>query len=201
MDETTDLGVEVPTHDLSSWESTDMGDDVSTDMGGEVAEDTDAQIESIVESLDEVEGLHPEYWEQLDASERVSVLQDVEERIAETQGRPAVAIDVESTAPGVYGGYVSGWGIVLSESHLQSEDVHEVLETVAHESRHAYQDYVVRNPGTLSDTELVEAWRDNWNNYLTVEEYGQELYISQPLEADAWEYGAKIADMVFGIQR
>jgi hypothetical protein len=183
------------------WEATDMGGNPSTDMGGEVAEDKEVQIETAIGTLREVGSLQPEFWERLDADERVSALQEVEDRIAEVQGRPPNTISVEMMAPGVYGGYSSGEGIVLSEEHVLGDDVHEVLETVAHEGRHAYQDYVINHPGTLSDTELVETWRDNWDNYLTVEEYGQEIYASQPLESDAWEYGARIADAVYGIQR
>ena len=99
--------------------------------------------------------------------------------------------------PGVYGGYVRGEGIVLGQEHLASNDIREITDTIVHEGRHAYQDHAVQTPGFLADTELTESWRDNWDNYLTAEEYGQELYASQPIEADAWEYGARITDAIF----
>jgi hypothetical protein len=182
-------------------DTTDMGGEASTDMGGEVVEDSEAQIEGAIGALQEVEGLQPEVWEQLDATERLNVLQDTENRMAEIQGRPPVAINAEPMESGVYGGYIRGEGITISEEHLMSDDTHEITDTIVHEGRHAYQDYAIQNPGFLSDTELVESWRDNWDNYLTAEAYGQELYASQPIEADAWEYGARIADAVFGIQR
>ena len=188
------------------WASTDMGDDASTDMGTEESV-TDAQVltelqmEEAIGSLQQVEGLQPEVWGQLDETERLQVLQDVENRMAAIQGRPPVSIKAEPMEPGVYGGYVRGEGIILGQEHLTSDDIHEITDTIVHEGRHAYQDYAVQTPDFLADVELVELWRDNWNNYLTAEEYGQELYALQPIEADAWEYGARIADALFGIRR
>lgn len=180
-------------------DTTDMGGELSTDMGGEVDDDSEVQMGEAIESLQQIEGLHPDIWEHLDATERLDVLQDTENRMAEIQGRPPVSINAQSMPAGVYGGYNRGEGITLSEEHLMSNDIHEITDTIVHEGRHAYQDYAIQTPGFLADTELVDTWRDNWDNYLTAEEYGQELYASQPIEADAWEYGARIADAVHGI--
>ncbi len=185
--------------------STDMGEEIETGGEAESIEEpadfgtiTEAQVRDATESLQQIEGLHPETWEQLDEAERVHVLQDVENHLAEIQERPPVSIGIEPMDPGVYGGYVRGEGITLSQEHIQSDDVREIVDSIVHEGRHAYQDYAIQNPGFVSDADLVESWRTNWDNYLTAGEYGQELYTSQPIETDAWEYGARIADAVFG---
>jgi len=184
----------------SDWHSTDMGDAGSTDMGGDVIvpnEATEAQTESVIASLQEVEALRPEAWSQLEQPERLEVLQGIESRVAEIQGRPAVAITSQEMEPGCFGGYTRGEGISLSEEHLMSEDIGEIVDTVIHEGRHAYQDHAIQTPGFLPDESLAAIWRENWDNYLTAEEYGQELYVSQPIESDAWEYSARIRGALF----
>lgn len=188
----------------TEWHSTDMGeglsDGASTDMGAEAdfQTETEAQIQSAADSLSQIESLRPETWHQLDGAERLAVLQDVENRMASVQGRPAVPIRMQAMPPGVYGGYARGQGITLSEEHLASNDIRELVDSVVHEGRHAYQDHAIQTPGFVSDERLVETWRSNWENYLTAEEYGQELYESQPIEQDAWHYAARIADALFG---
>jgi hypothetical protein len=187
------------------WESglvdTDMGDGISTDMGGDessVGDAAEGHIESVVASLREVEALEPEQWSELERPERLEVLQDIEARVAEIQGRPAVPVAAEAMQSGCYGGYSRGEGIVLSDEHLMSNDIIEITDTVVHEGRHAYQDYAIQTPGFVSDDGLIATWRDNWDNYLTAEEYGQELYVAQPVESDAWEYSARIRAALFG---
>ena len=185
--------------------STDMGDGLdncaSTDMSGDTEADAESQIQEIAESLRQVEELQPEAWQQLDGTQRLEMLQGLENRIAEIQGRPPVPVRAEPMAPGVYGGYVRGQGITLSYEHVASNDVRELVDSMAHEGRHAYQDHAIRTPGFVSDTNLVDSWRSNWGNYLTAEEYGQELYQSQPIERDAWQYASRIAEALFGAKR
>ena len=196
--------------------STDMGPEAGgaapTDMGAEdqpgpeeQTQDfeslTQEQIEAASTSLRQVDALRPGVWQQLDDAERLAVLQDVENRMAEIQGRPAVAVRVEPMPPGVYGGYARGRGITLSQEHLESNDTRELLDSIVHEGRHAYQDCAIQTPGFVADSELIESWRGNWDNYLTADEYGQELYESQPIERDAWQYAARIAEAVLGTGR
>lgn len=194
--ETTDMG--------RDWISTDMGEeqsgDISTDMGGQASfqAQTEAQIQGAADSLSQVESLRPETWQQLDARERLAVLLDIENRMATVQGRPTVSVRAQPMPPGVFGGYTHGEGITVSEEHLASDDIRELVDSIVHEGRHAYQDHALQTPGFVSDANLVETWRNNWENYLTAEEYGQELYESQPIEHDAWQYAARITETLFG---
>jgi len=184
----------------SGWTSTDLGGVVSTDLGGDVGdpqEALEAQADGVVASLSELEELRPEVWSQLEQPERLEVLQDVESRAAEVQGRPAVPITSREMEPGCFGGYARGEGIALSEEHLMSDDIGEITDTVIHEGRHAYQDHAIQNPGFAPDEGLVATWRENWDSYLSAEEYGQELYESQPIEADAWGYSQRIRSALF----
>jgi len=158
--------------------------------------------EQIVESLRGIDGLREDTWSESDRTGRLGVLQETEDVIADIHGRPSVEVEVDDSAPkGVFGGYnpenntiaISGW-------HIDSDDVHEVADTMVHEGRHAYQEYAMQNPGFHPDADEVEDWRENSRNYLDAETYGQEAYQNQPLEADAWENGSAIADRLYGTQ-
>jgi hypothetical protein len=70
--------------------------------------------------------------------------------------------------------------------------VEEMVDTIVHEGRHAYQDFAVQHPAAVADQRVVAAWAKNRINYLDAERYGQELYQSQPLEADAWSYAGAV---------
>jgi len=41
----------------------------------------------------------------------------------------------------------------------------ELIDTIAHEGRHAYQHYAIEHPGFHPNTHEVDAWRENFKNY------------------------------------
>lgn len=157
---------------------------------------TDVQVQQAVDEISQVEGIQPEVWENLNAGERLGVLQSIEDRMAEIQGRPPVPISACEMDASTFGGW-NGQTIELNTSHLQSDmSVSEFIDTIVHEGRHAFQDYAIQNPGVVSDVGIVNAWAENRipGNYLRAEEYGQELYLAQPLEADAWAFAGRVTD-------
>lgn len=136
-----------------------------------------------------------ENWQNLDADERVSALQELEVKVAEISQRPPVDVDFEQTAPNVMG-YYNGEKIVISESLLMQNDKYEdVLDTLFHEGRHAYQDYNLYS-GTVveQNSVLVESWRDNYElgyesgNWSVFRDIGFLRYKTQPVEVDARAY-------------
>lgn len=156
---------------------------------------TDLQVQDAVESLQQLDGIRPDAWAALDAAGRLETLQDVEQRMAEIQGRPPVEVMAEDMDPNTYGGW-DGSLIRLNAQHLASSDmpVAEVVNTIIHEGRHAYQDYAVAHPGFVPDGAVVAAWAVNMHpgNYLRLEDYGPLFYGGQPVEADAWEYAGRV---------
>lgn len=192
--------------DTSSADAAELGTESLMESTPEAIEEAPVEVvdpnDNIVESLRGVEGLNETEWPESDRSERLAILQNAENVIAEAHGRPPVEITVDDNAePGLFGSYnpetnsisVSGW-------HIDQNDVHEITDTIAHEGRHAYQDYAIQNPGFHSDPDEVEAWRDNMDNYLDATTHGQEAYANQPLEADAWQNGSAIAESLFPVQ-
>jgi hypothetical protein len=154
----------------------------------------DPEVSEAVNTLGNIENLNPGTWDNLDTNERLETLQSIENTMAEIQGRPPVEIITDDTlGPSTYGGW-DGEVIRVNTEHLQSDmPVDEFIDTVVHEGRHAYQDYAINNPGFVSDTDLVNSWAENQGeNYLSSENYGQEIYENQPVEADAWNYATQI---------
>lgn len=146
--------------------------------------------------LTQIEGLDPANWRELPVHERMESLKELEERLAEVQGRPPIELRCEPLGLNQCGYFSSREGVmVLSESLVRSSSPFEAIDTVAHEGRHAYQYYAVQHPEIHDDPFEVAAWAENFDNYLTAEMYGYEAYRNQPIEADAWHAG----DLVKGI--
>lgn len=156
--------------------------------------ETQLQVQDAVATIREVEEIDPKIWQQLDSKARVEVLQEVEARMADIQGRPTVPVTSEELAPTIFGGF-DGRIIRLNAAHLENDmPVEEFINTIVHEGRHAYQEYATNNPGFVADDNVVSSWMENRKNYLLAEDYGQEIYISQPLEADAWRFANQITN-------
>lgn len=188
----------------SSTETTEQTapeiEDVGVDADTAFALDTGQQIQDATQQLSQIEGLNPNNWAALDSASRLEVLQTVEDRMAAIQGRPAVEIKPTELTPGTYG-YYDGQTITINAADLNGNQmqVSEFVDTIVHEGRHAYQDYAIANPGIVSDPAVVAAWAENMQsgNYLTAEEYGQEAYLNQPVEADAWSYASQVTSALF----
>jgi hypothetical protein len=166
----------------------------------EVAKPTDQQVQEAAESLRNIPELRPEAWQRLDDSHRLQVMQEVEQRMAAIQGRPLVRVVAEPMERGVCGGYRQGDKTIhISQEHLRSNNAREVLDTVVHEGRHAYQHYAITHPGFHPDQAQVRAWAENLRpgHYIR----GGRVpgaYMRQPVEADAWVYAGRIVRQVMG---
>lgn len=156
--------------------------------------DTELQISDAVERLAGMDNLRPEQWQALDANQRLSVLQDVENTMSGIQGRPAVTIEAASMESNTFGGFdPTTGGIVINAEHLVGDlPPTEHLDTIIHEGRHAFQHYAIAHPDAVADSAVVSAWAENMTNYLSPDQYGQELYAQQPIEADAFAYAGRI---------
>ena len=162
--------------------------------------DTEQENQLFIVMFDDVEELQPDTWDTINVGDRLSVLQTIEDHMAEIQGRPPAEIIGDATLNETeYGGYNPVTNVItINENHLASDmPVDEFLDTILHEGRHAYQQFAVNNPGTEKDTELVDAWADNLKpgNYLSPREVGQEAYQNQPIESDAWNYAQRIRSL------
>lgn len=82
--------------------------------------------------------------------------------------------------------------IDLNEDLLLKDDPREVMETIMHESRHAYQDFAINYPEQVSvDKETIDMWEYNFKYYIRPE-FDFEAYVNQPVEADANDFSERM---------
>lgn len=75
--------------------------------------------------------------------------------------------------------------IDLNARLLADADPREVMTTIMHESRHAFQDFAINHPEQVTvSPQTIEEWKHNFDHYISPE-FDFEAYVSQPVEADA----------------
>ena len=75
--------------------------------------------------------------------------------------------------------------IELNMNYLEKPDCENLLNTILHESRHAFQDKCIRQPETVTVKEnIIGVWKDNFVNYIKPED-DFEAYENQEIEKDA----------------
>lgn len=177
----------------------------------EVLNDADV-TESIADALSQIEVLKYENWIHLSLEQRKSLLNLIEARIAEIQHRPPLSIQVEEMDSDTFG-YQSPTtnSIGINSKYVLSDsknDFTELLDTIIHEGRHAYQHYNVDKVCIHSSASVVNTWRENFydpkHRYYSggellvigpkgiVGDVGGRLYEYQPVEIDARDFAMEV---------
>lgn len=164
------------------------------------------QIENISDVLSDCKSLEFEEWGKLETSEKIDILDSLERQIAEIEKRPPCPISASTMGEGVLGGYNPGTKrIELNESMIEASGQDyamycEVLDTLVHEGRHAYQDYNVNVNEVHPRHSEEESWADTmgggkweyWGDTSSL--LGQRLYEQQSIEIDARNFAADVMD-------
>lgn len=141
-------------------------------------------------------GLTGEKWSSLEDSEKVEVLQTIENRMAFESGRlpcPVVGQWLYTGEDGIVLGAYSRdtQTIYINTSQFDPDskygrDPDRIITTCIHEGRHAYQNQVANGLIIHEDAEEAETWRDNLaeDNYISYQE-NPVAYYMQPVEVDA----------------
>lgn len=164
------------------------------------------QIEQISEVLANCEEIKYENWQNLELNEKVDLLNDLESQIARIEHRPACPISAVDLRSDLWGGY-NQWSksIDINSDYLEASgndwDIYrEVLDTLVHEGRHAYQDYNINVREVHPRHSEVSSWAETmgdgkweyWNDCST--ELGQRLYEQQSIEIDARNFAADVLE-------
>lgn len=176
---------------------------------------TDLEMtEGIANYLESVEEIRYENWSKLSLEERTEVLNRIEQKIAEIEHRPAVSVFVEDMKANNLG-YHSNTEhkIALNAKYVgaNNPNLHrEVLDTIIHEGRHAYQRYNVDVKCIHESASEVKQWEKNfydseWGYYSyqgqkiyipfsdgKIHDVGFRLYANQPVEIDARNFAADV---------
>ena len=163
------------------------------------------QVEKISEVMQGIEGLDYNSWKELTCEERLSVLQELEYKVAEIEHRPASVVRMEDLGdPSGHKGYCQQnfWGnnstLTLNSQCLSDSSMSEYfesLDTVIHEGRHAYQNYNLDHREVNPDMVSTSEWRRNMEEgYRSPELYGFRAYLTQPVEVDARTFAQNVID-------
>lgn len=211
----TDVIEPVPFSDIHSIEdiSTESLDKIERYIGFEPYEClNDAQVtEEIADYLSGIENLKYENWKNLTLEQRTELLNTIEYSIAQIEHRPPLPIKVEKMASNVFG-YQDSYNkfIALNSKFVMSnskEAYKDVIDTIIHEGRHAYQHYNVDQKCVHDSLSEVNTWRENFydpkyryysGNTLVVigpnkvGDVGYRLYYYQPVEIDARNFASDV---------
>lgn len=164
------------------------------------------QIEKMADYLNGVNEIKYDNWEKLSLNERLNVMQDIENKAAEIEGRVPLqvkGVQSESSSNQIFTAGRMDWGNrsleinvnLLEQNSLRA--LNNCVDTVLHEGRHAYQwsNLMVRR--TEPSDEKFNAWNMNLNTgYLACEKFGFERYSMQPVELDARVFAEEIRSKI-----
>ena len=174
------------------------------------------QIEEISDLLGNCEELNIEKWNSLELGEKVELLNELEQKIAKIEHRPPCPIycneymgSIEVVGGNVYG-HFGGYNPVSKDINLNSElftsknptIFKELINTVVHEGRHAYQDYNIHVCEVHPRHSEVVSWAETmgdgkwqyWGDCST--ELGQRLYEQQSVEIDARNFANDVVSKI-----
>ena len=176
----------------------------------EVLRDSEV-TERIAEYLSGLEDLKYENWTKLSLEQRKQLLNQIERQIAAIEHRPPLPKEVEKMKASTFG-YHSNYyhKIALNSLYVGSnsqKDYREVIDTIIHEGRHAYQHYNVDKKLIHESASVVATWRENFYDpkyqYYNsgsciipvkgrLQDVGFRLYYYQPVEIDARNFAADV---------
>lgn len=141
-------------------------------------------------------GDYRKWWQDLSQQDKLNYLNEHQRKIAEKYGFDPMIITAEDLddSNGDSRGENRGNLMVIDVDNLNNDDPWRVLETVAHESRHEYQEHVVdqyRVDGTVPEGmtgKQIEAWEKNFKDYKAPGD-DFESYWGQAVENDARDFG------------
>lgn len=198
FDERSDLA-----HQIYSIDMAEAYDDYLESYKIEAPQDH-IQIEQICDLISDCDGIKYENWVNLELLEKETILNSLEEHIAEIECRPACAIHLTPLKENQWGGYNPVTkDITINSTYAELSDYHtyrEVMDTVIHEGRHAYQDYNVNVCEIHPRHSEVKSWSENmeggkweyWGDCSSL--LGQRLYEQQSIEIDARNFAADVLE-------
>lgn len=149
------------------------------------------QIEKISETMSSMAGIDYSEWKEISFDNRMEVLQQLENKIAAISHRPACEVCTKNLGNGYIGNYSQDSNkITINIDYIRSNsgDAYiQVLDTLVHEGRHAYQHYNLYVREVHPRQGEVSNWCINEfeYGYKDVQHFGFKVYQMQPVEADA----------------
>ena len=177
---------------FKEWASTGVWDD--PDKAARIKRDKAMAKE--LRDLLKSERFSKKTWKKASVEERKQILTELFEKMQEIYGIELTGITIKpiKAEKGFTYGYYTDYNraICINEDLLKNaRNYKDTIDTLAHEMRHGYQHEVVRNPDAFQvDENTVTEWRDNFQDYKTPEDDGDDAYTYQPVEVDARRFAS-----------
>ena len=162
-------------------------------------DEADKNTWTIKNNIDELKKLYDQEWEVLSVQDKINVLQVVANIEARVLGiSTELCMGARSMPEYTIGQYVIDTDkIYINIDKIDDCSAEEALNTVCHESYHAYQASLANVYNKLNDTDKnlklfkeAQKYAENYENYYS----SGEKYYNQPLEIDAREYAENAVD-------
>lgn len=161
------------------------------------------QIEQISDILSDVIKPHnlenfSAVWLELPIESKKTILTQLENKIAHIEHRPPAHVQIRHLSKNTFGAQKNG--IIYIDINQIESSFHEniivakILNTLAHEGRHAYQEFNAFKRKVHPWHSEIVSWRDNFINYKDPREVGFYEYRSQPIEKDAWTFANAVIE-------
>ena len=131
-------------------------------------------------------------YSEADIKLRAAYMEDFYDKFSEFSGnKPSMSFrEMQTGNMGAYNPETNT--ITLNSRLLETDNPNELMNTILHESRHAYQYYAIEHPDKVTVCEeTIAEWKDNFEYYIRPE-WDFEAYVSQPVEADANDFANKV---------
>jgi hypothetical protein len=148
---------------------------------------------------------------------RLEALQEGERQLAASENRAPCEVRLlpeEYIPQNPEDGYIAGRHgfdpntgqetIEINPCLINNDEPYQAVNTLFHESRHAYQGHAIQDPFTKEDPEKVESWKKNLDNDVYLQpgtgqapDLEDAYYRYQPVEADANQAAQERMDSLY----
>jgi hypothetical protein len=143
-------------------------------------------------------------WNNLSINEREAALNDLEKFLANQDGRDPASVEINyGLAADNYGLFYSMNNqdiIAINSSLVRQSTPYRAVETLFHEDRHAFQQFMVDIPQAEIPGDVIEDWKMNISDgYIKGDEINSNYaeYRWQPIEKDAFQMARQKTDELF----
>ena len=163
----------------------------------------DARMKKELWNILQDEKYSQEHWDNASIEERKQILQDYMNEVIKVYGLKDVDAKIHWDPNAKYTDKQILWGYYNHYSHTvtlnlnaltdknSNWDSYELLETVSHELRHAYQHEAIDHPTDFMVTkDTINTWKENFDNYINFDD-DKDGYYAQPVEVDARDFQVK----------
>lgn len=152
-------------------------------------------------SMPNISGLRLDNWVN-NPENRLVALRKLENHLAKQEFRNPCQVDVQNLDANTYGQHYFEDGIEhidLNSSIVNKPDPYQAVETLFHESRHAYQNHIVQNPEMAENQFQLNDWQMSAEGgYVKPNEtLNYSDYRFQPTEVDAREVARSRTDELY----